>query len=62
MLLQGCNTQLSKKIKVVGCGSCGVDYLASIAAFPHPDQKLRTDALEVTCLPRVQHRLYACCA
>lgn len=38
---------LEKSIKVVGCGSCGVDYLASVAAFPHPDQKLRTDALEV---------------
>jgi hypothetical protein len=39
---------LDKAIKVVGCGSCGVDYLASVAAFPHPDQKLRTDALEVS--------------
>ncbi|KAL6763951.1 PfkB-type carbohydrate kinase [Haematococcus lacustris] len=28
-------------------GSCGVDYLASVAAFPKPDEKLRTDRLEV---------------
>ena len=33
--------------KVVGVGSAGVDYLASIAEFPKPDAKLRTDALEV---------------
>jgi len=32
---------------VVGVGSAGVDYLASIASFPEPDAKLRTDALEV---------------
>jgi hypothetical protein len=44
---QGCQAQLPAPIKVVGCGSCGVDYLASVAAFPQPDQKLRTDTLEV---------------
>eukprot|EP00878_Enallax_costatus_P034999 GHUV01038957.1.p1 GENE.GHUV01038957.1~~GHUV01038957.1.p1 ORF type:complete len:333 (+),score=19.32 GHUV01038957.1:577-1575(+) len=44
---EGCITQLPEKVKIVGCGSCGVDYLASIASFPKPDQKLRTDALEV---------------
>ncbi|KAF8065876.1 STP13 [Scenedesmus sp. PABB004] len=44
---EGCAAPLGRDIKVVGCGSCGVDYLASIAAFPAPDQKLRTDALEV---------------
>ena len=32
---------------MVGVGSAGVDYLASIASFPEPDAKLRTDALEV---------------
>ena len=32
--------------RVVGVGSAGVDYLASVAAFPEPDQKLRTDAFE----------------
>lgn len=34
-------------VKVVGVGSAGVDYLASIASFPEPDAKLRTDALEI---------------
>ena len=33
--------------KVVGMGSCGLDYLAAVAAFPKPDEKLRTTALEV---------------
>ena len=32
--------------RVVGVGSAGVDYLASVAAFPKPDEKLRTDAFE----------------
>ncbi|EEH59245.1 pfkB family carbohydrate kinase [Micromonas pusilla CCMP1545] len=32
--------------KIVGVGSAGVDYLASIASFPKPDAKLRTDAFE----------------
>lgn len=45
--VQGSQAALAKPIKIVGCGSCGVDYLASVAAFPHPDQKLRTDTLEV---------------
>lgn len=31
----------------MGVGSAGVDYLASIASFPEPDAKLRTDALEI---------------
>ena len=45
-------------VKVVGMGSCGLDYLAQVAAFPEPDDKLRTTALEVparrpclTCAP-----------
>jgi len=33
--------------KVVGVGSAGVDYLASVASFPEPDAKLRTDALDI---------------
>jgi sugar/nucleoside kinase (ribokinase family) len=33
--------------KVVGMGSCGLDYLAQVAAFPRPDDKLRTENLEV---------------
>jgi hypothetical protein len=28
-------------------GSLGVDYLASVAEYPKPDQKLRTESLEV---------------
>jgi len=32
--------------KVVGVGGVGVDYLASVAAFPRPDEKLRTERLE----------------
>ncbi|WIA17202.1 hypothetical protein OEZ86_014349 [Tetradesmus obliquus] len=44
---EGCQVPLPKPVKIVGCGSCGVDYLASVAVYPKPDQKLRTDALEV---------------
>ena len=32
---------------MVGLGSCGLDYLAQVAAFPQPDDKLRTERLEV---------------
>lgn len=45
--VQGCTTPLPKPIKVVGFGGCGVDYMASVAAFPRPDDKLRTEKLEV---------------
>lgn len=31
---------------IVGVGSAGVDYLASIASFPEPDAKLRTDSFD----------------
>ncbi|GLC72810.1 hypothetical protein PLESTF_001295700 [Pleodorina starrii] len=43
---QGCDQPLEQRIKVVGMGSCGVDYLASVAAYPRPDEKLRTEKLE----------------
>ena len=33
--------------KVVGMGSCGLDYLAQVDAFPKPDAKIRTQQLEV---------------
>lgn len=33
--------------KVVGLGSLGMDYLAQVAKFPKPDEKLRTESLEV---------------
>lgn len=44
LLLWLCSGQ---KWKVVGMGSCGIDYLAQVAAFPDPDSKLRTEQLEV---------------
>ncbi len=44
---QGCTQPLLNRVKVVGVGSCGVDYLASVAQFPKPDDKLRTEKLEV---------------
>ena len=40
--------------KVVGVGSCGLDYLAVVARFPEKDTKLRTENLEVR-LPLIQH-------
>ena len=33
--------------KLLGLGSAGVDYLASVAVFPQPDEKIRTESLEV---------------
>jgi len=38
---------LPRPIKVVGMGSAGVDYLAQVASYPMPDEKLRTERLEV---------------
>ncbi|KAI8465093.1 MAG: PfkB-type carbohydrate kinase [Monoraphidium minutum] len=43
---QGCAAPLPRPIKVVGCGSICLDYLASVAAYPRPDQKMRTETLE----------------
>ena len=40
--------------KVVGIGSCGLDYLAVVARYPEKDTKLRTENLEVR-LPINQH-------
>lgn len=37
----------SSKPKVVGLGSVGLDYLAQVARFPTPDEKLRTEKMEV---------------
>ncbi|KAI8108900.1 hypothetical protein M9435_005317 [Picochlorum sp. BPE23] len=33
--------------KVVGMGSAGMDYLAEVASFPKPDDKMRTENLEL---------------
>lgn len=41
------STAVDGTIKVVGCGGIGIDYLASVASFPKPDDKLRTQALQV---------------
>ena len=46
------SSTVSKSRKVVGCGGVGIDYLASVAAYPKPDEKLRTQALQVRDLPR----------
>ncbi|CAO2207630.1 unnamed protein product [Urochloa humidicola] len=32
---------------VLGCGASSVDYLATVASFPNPDDKIRSLALEV---------------
>lgn len=32
---------------VVGIGGVGIDYLASVATYPNPDQKMRTERLEM---------------
>ena len=32
---------------MIGLGSCGLDYLALVASFPKPDDKLRTEKMEV---------------
>ncbi|XP_042974421.1 ribokinase-like isoform X2 [Carya illinoinensis] len=33
--------------RIVGCGSAVVDYLAAVAAYPKPDEKIRTTSLMV---------------
>lgn len=47
LIPQGCACPLPSPPRVVGMGGVGVDYLAAVAAFPQPDDKLRTEALEV---------------
>ena len=39
--------EAQEKAKVVGLGGVGLDYLAQVAAFPKPDEKLRTEKMEV---------------
>ncbi|KAI0510117.1 hypothetical protein KFK09_010717 [Dendrobium nobile] len=36
---------------VLGCGSLSVDYLATVAAFSKPDDKIRSTSLKVILLP-----------
>uniref|UniRef100_A0A453RGB8 Carbohydrate kinase PfkB domain-containing protein n=1 Tax=Aegilops tauschii subsp. strangulata TaxID=200361 RepID=A0A453RGB8_AEGTS len=38
--------QQSKPL-VLGCGAVSVDYLATVASFPNPDDKIRSLALKV---------------
>lgn len=54
--LQSCcsaagHTDEARKPKIVGLGSVGLDYLAQVAAFPKPDEKLRTKQMEVGSQP-----------
>jgi hypothetical protein len=46
----GSGREKKKKTAVIGLGSCGLDYLAVVAAFPKPDDKLRTEKMEVRML------------
>jgi hypothetical protein len=39
-------------LRIIGMGSVGLDYLAAVAAFPKPDDKLRTERLEVSGIGR----------
>ena len=39
--------QMEAEVQVVGMGSAGMDYLAEVATFPRPDDKLRTENLEL---------------
>lgn len=39
--------QACDSVKVVGMGSAGMDYLAEVSSFPKPDQKMRTENLEL---------------
>uniref|UniRef100_A0A2N9HJN1 Carbohydrate kinase PfkB domain-containing protein n=1 Tax=Fagus sylvatica TaxID=28930 RepID=A0A2N9HJN1_FAGSY len=32
---------------LLGCGAAVVDYLAAVAAYPKPDDKIRTTSLQV---------------
>ena len=38
---------LPARRKLVGLGSAGIDFLAAVDAYPPPDAKVRTNALEV---------------
>lgn len=35
----------------VGCGAVSVDFLATVAAYPKPDDKIRSTGLKVLLLP-----------
>ncbi|KAI5395296.1 hypothetical protein KIW84_061767 [Lathyrus oleraceus] len=56
-------SSIPQNATVVGCGSLTVDFLATVAAYPKPDDKIRTTTLKVqgggnaanalTCLARL---------
>ena len=37
-------------LKQVGVGAAGVDFLATVAAYPKPDDKIRSTSLKVQIL------------
>ena len=47
------NGDADQRPKVVGLGGVGLDYLAQVAAFPKPDEKLRTEKMEVKLLATI---------
>ncbi|CAJ2651853.1 ketohexokinase-like isoform X1 [Trifolium pratense] len=61
-MLKMCSS-IPQNATVVGCGSLSVDFLATVAAYPKPDDKIRTTTLKVqgggnagnalTCLARL---------
>ncbi|KAK2401261.1 ribokinase [Trifolium repens] len=64
LLLKMCSSSsVPPNDTVVGCGSLSVDFLATVAAYPKPDDKIRTTTLKVqgggnagnalTCLARL---------
>ncbi|CAK8543714.1 unnamed protein product [Lathyrus sativus] len=38
---------LPENSTVVGCGAVGLDFLATVAAYPKPDQKIRSTSFKV---------------
>ncbi|MCH87130.1 ketohexokinase [Trifolium medium] len=63
MLKMCSSSSIPQNATVVGCGSLSVDFLATVAAYPKPDEKIRTTTLKVqgggnagnalTCLARL---------
>ncbi|CAI5984956.1 unnamed protein product [Closterium sp. NIES-64] len=38
---------IATRVCVVGCGGLCIDYLATVSAFPHPDDKIRSTSFEL---------------
>jgi len=43
-----CSCNNDKKKTILGFGFCGVDYIAKVAKYPEPDEKIRTLSLSLT--------------